>query len=265
MQRRIARTLKRLDALEGAANAYTFEFAESQLSGVRDSYTRELQRILHDPRNQSALEGGRALHGTLGGPEAAYFVVSYGHNPLLWISANNAATFSIFEEFFDRLRIRDDIRQLVDHRHTAQLYSAFFVVCDRAPAATWHLDYVDGANAYTLITPLFSLAADHGHLLYRHNARPESSCRFDYEIGRAIVFGDGFPHSTEPFRWSSNLRVLVSLTFGTDDNTYWPLLRKTLGRQARYVRLPCGHEFQSCICAGDQAVTGPRGSSSPRS
>lgn len=179
---------------------------------------------------------------------ASYFLVSYGKHPLLWFSANDSATFSIYERLFANLGIEDDVRRLVDHRDHVQLYSAFLVVCDRAPQPMWHLDYLPGANAYTLITPLHELGTAHGHLVYRPPSAERQTLRYEYRLGHGIILGDHFPHSTEPFPPAGQLRVLLSMTFGTDKVEYWPVLRETLGKQARFLILPCGHRYGSCQC-----------------
>ena len=67
-------------------------------------------------------------------------------------------------------------------------------------------------------------------------------------INEAIVFGDGFEHATEPYPESDNLRVMLSLTFGTDKSEYWNTLKQTIDHQSNYMILPCGHEKGTCQC-----------------
>jgi hypothetical protein len=137
------------------------------------------------------------------------------------------------------------------------MYSGFFVVSNVIDTASWHLDYHDGANAFTLITPLFDLLPEHGQLLYLDGTVPldeverapkDGAKKYTYRVGEGILFGDCFAHTTEPYKESSSLRVLLSMTFGTDKMEYWPILRRTLENQTQFVIMPCGHRQGTCAC-----------------
>jgi hypothetical protein len=82
--------------------------------------------------------------------------------------------------------------------------------------------------------------------------------RYRYKVGEAIIAGDRVPHSTEPYATSRRLRVLVSLTFGTDKLEYWPILEKTVGAQSRFLVLPCGHERGACRCVHSNRAAAAR-------
>ena len=60
-------------------------------------------------------------------------------------------------QVFESLDIADDVRKLIDLKHRVIVYSGFFVVGNHMPEETWHVDYLEGANAFTLIAPLFEL------------------------------------------------------------------------------------------------------------
>lgn len=225
-------------------DAYTVEFEDSLLDEIRGSYQCELAAILENPRNQYLFQGGQT-HRVRIGKTGAYFALSFESYPLLWFSNNDAKTYGIFRRFFDALAIESEIRELVDCREGIVVYCGFLVVGDRAPAAQWHNDYAPGANAFTLITPLFELEPGHGHLLYKVGDQAQ---RYEYRKNEAIFFGEKTAHTTEPYAPSDKKRILVSMTFGTDKLEYWPHLKESLDTQAQYFVLPCGHVYGTCDC-----------------
>ena len=86
----------------------------------------------------------------------------------------------------------------------------------------------------------------HGHLLYEVDEWQVAHYR--YRPGQAIVLGERFLHTTEPYAKNEHLRVLVSMTFGTDKLEYWKKLENSLKAQSRYYLLPCGHVTGTCKC-----------------
>lgn len=111
---------------------------------------------------------------------------------------------------------------------------------------TWHKDFCDGANAYTLITPLFELDHAHGNLMYKDIL--SNIKNYKYKMNEAVVFGDGFEHVTELYAKTDKLRVMLSFTFGTDKIECWDTLKETIGEQSNYMILPCGHQKGTCEC-----------------
>lgn len=235
----------KLVSLGDGLNAFKLNFEGGLLDDIRDSYESKIRNFISHKNSQKFLEGGKAYSQKVEQSSEDYYLASYGEDPLLWISSNTQATYEIFRRFFDDLGIESQIKTLVDHKNEIRMYCGFFVVGNRAPRNSWHIDYFPGANAYTLITPLFELEKDHGNLLYKND---DSISLYKYEYEEAIIFGDNFSHTTEPYEKSESLRVLVSLTFGTDKIEYWPILGKTIGNQSRYTVLPCGHLLNNCNC-----------------
>ena len=181
--------------------------------------------------------------------ELQFHVSSYGTAPLLWISSNNAHTYQLFKSFMDEIDVMDDIKELVDFDDHIEVYCGFFVVGKKMDRQTWHKDFVDGANGYTLITPLFGLDKLHGNLMYKDASLAIKT--YEYKMNEAIIFGEGFEHATEPYAETDTLRVMLSFTFGTDKSEYWNTLKETIGNQSNYMILPCGHEKGSCQCFAD--------------
>jgi len=234
----------KLELLHPELDAYTFRFEDALLDEIRDSYHHELATLLENPKNQYLFQGGQS-HRAKVGKSGSYFALSFEDYPLLWFSNNDAQTYAIFRRFFEALAIEEEIRKLIDYQKRIVMYCGFLVIGDRAPAAQWHCDYAPGANAFTLITPLFELEPGHGHLLYKLGAGAQ---RYRYTLNEAILFGEKTAHTTEPYPPSAKKRVLVSLTFGTDKIEYWPHLKESLDTQAQYFMLPCGHVYGSCKC-----------------
>lgn len=244
--------MKKLTQLAPGLNAYKLTVTEGLLDEIRDSYTRELHPLLTNPGNRQLLDGGRAFHQPLGAATSEYFMVSYLTHPLLWFSSNTPGTYQIYRRFFDGLGIEDEVRQLVDHAQRIVMYCGFLVIGDHSPGYSWHDDYLPGANAYSLLTPLFELDPGHGDLLYRTHGGKTGT--YNYALGEAIMFGDNFSHCTEPYQSTGQLRILVTIQFGTDKMEHWNVLRRTIESQSEFLVLPCGHPLGTCACAARVTV-----------
>ena len=238
--------MKKLTQLKNGLNAFKFQFEEKLLNEIRDSYHQDIESFINDKNNKHLLEGGSVFAQVIQQSSNNYHLTSYGISPLLWLSCNNQATHDIYRRFFNTLDIEQDVKELVDHDERIVVYCGFLVIGDRAPNYLWHLDYFPGSNAYTLITPLFDLDDDHNHLLYKTNDNATSS--YEYSIGEAIILGDHFPHTTEPYAKSKHKRILLSITFGTDKMQHWNVLGLTIGSQSNFMILPCGHPLGTCKC-----------------
>ena len=238
--------MKHLKQIEPGLNAYTVNFDHSLLTPLREMFDNALRERLNREGYAYLFAGMEQINIQLKIDDLQFHVTSYGTAPLLWISNNNAHTYQLFRSFMDELNIMDDIKELVDFDDHIEVYCGFFVVGKKMDRQTWHKDYCDGANGYTLITPLFELDKAHGNLMYKDDASTVK--KYQYKINEAVVFGDGFEHATEPYQETDNLRVMLSLTFGTDKAEHWNILKETIEHQSNYMILPCGHEKGSCEC-----------------
>ncbi|MGF1529724.1 MAG: hypothetical protein ACFCBW_23515 [Candidatus Competibacterales bacterium] len=232
--------MNKLKRLAPNLNAFTFRFDRALLDEIKASYAKNVQAILDDSDSQYLFEGGQLVSRPLDRASEDYYVQSYKKNPLLWVSANNPSTYAIYQNFLDNLGIDSDTKQLVDYENRIVMYCGFLVICDRAEGYSWHVDYSPNANAYTLITPLLPLDRDHGNLVYAMGENQAGI--YNYQVGEAIMFGDGFLHCTEPFAPNKQKRVLLSMTFGTDKMEYWPILKESIDGQSNFLILPSGHE-----------------------
>jgi len=238
--------MKNFNRLGNGLNAFNFQFEDEILDEVRSSYRESIEKLITDKNNQHMFEGGTVFNQALKQSSNNYFLTSYGKNPLLWFSCNNQKTYDIYKRFFDALDIEQKVKELVDHDEKIIMYCGFLVIGDQAEDFMWHVDYFPDANAYTLITPLFELDDDHNHLLYKNDDKTISS--YNYSMNEAIIFGDHFLHSTEPYGKAKRKRILLSITFGTDKIQHWDVLKRTIGSQSDFLMLPCGHRFGTCEC-----------------
>ena len=81
-------------------------------------------------------------------------------------------------------------------------------------------------------------AAGFGHEPYAPRA---ATRRYEYAFGKALVFGSGFRHSTEPGRAAAgtSLHAYLCFTFGSDMPEHWPLVAQTVdGDQSRVIAPP---------------------------
>lgn len=230
--------------LSAPLKAFTFDFDGSLLEPLRKAYQTQLAAYLNHPNQQHLFEGVYYHSAILA--QQNYYLLSYDTYPLLWLSNHNQTTFQVFERFFRALSLESALAGVLPFQQHLQMYSGFFVVGNRATELSWHYDYRQGAAGYTLITPLFELQPEHGGLCYRDHTQTIQS--YAYQQNQAIILGEGFEHSTEPYPLSQSLRVLVSVTFGPDHWQGWDLLQQNIAEQSYYYHQPCGHAVDSCRC-----------------
>jgi len=152
-----------------------------------------------------------------------------------WISCNDKKTYSYFHKLFvDSGVPRAFENSIVQCDSKIRLYQAFFVVRQKCTGLNFHTDYPEGVGdqAFTLATPLQPLGSYKKtcHLVYKDDDGKTRMYR--YELGKAIIFGGGFEHSTQICRASSPLGFLC-FTFGTDQPEYWPQIRDAIQYQSR--------------------------------
>jgi hypothetical protein len=72
-------------------------------------------------------------------------------------------------------------------------------------------------------------------------SRESSLARYEYRKGRAIVFGSGFTHATEPGSAApGEHHTYLCFTFGTDLMSAWPGICATIDSQSRLLCTPEG-------------------------
>lgn len=238
--------MKHLKQVSPGLNVYTAAFDSHLLDKLRTAFNTHLRQGLSEEQNAHLLAGGKSINIDVTYQKYNYHVESYGQAPLLWVSNNNLRTYNLFKSFLKSLDIIDDIKTLVDFEKHIRMYCGFFVIGNKMDVQTWHVDYMPGANAYTLITPLFEPDESHGNLIYRDQDKNVKTLK--YKMNEAVIFGDHFQHATEPYEKSDKLRVMVSLTMGTDKLEHWEILKQTIGAQSSFMILPCGHQRGTCNC-----------------
>jgi hypothetical protein len=157
-----------------------------------------------------------------------------------WVSAISEDMFAEFQDLFDTLGVAAMVKPYLDLDQEVRLYSGFLVERSFCEKPNFHVDWAGTNNeAFTLLTPITDNSAGFGLLYKRLDGTVKE---YDYKLGEAVIMGDGFIHSTRPGR-SAEPVVLLSFTFGTDRMVHWDKISRTVGKQARMVRLPNG-EFQ---------------------
>jgi len=154
-----------------------------------------------------------------------------------WLSPNSLTDFTVFNNIFDQLNISKKFKESLGFSQKLVSYCGFLVVRSECTGIDFHTDWIGtGLSAFTLITPLVDEGNDLG-LLYK---KTDSTVgKYLYKPGEAIVFADGFIHSSMPSESSRNI-ILLSFTFGFDDMALWPAISKTAGYQSNLLRLPNG-------------------------
>lgn len=168
------------------------------------------------------------------------FTVSPSWNSdIKWISNNSLRSYGVFEDYFNKLQLPTIFKRFVEYKKSLILYSGFFVSRSNCSAYNFHFDWLSECknNAFTLIAPLIH-QKDGINLVYKDIDGKDR--KYKYEIGKGIVFGSDFIHSTD-IGSSNSPSVLLSMTFGTDMMNLWEPISKTALSQGNLVRLPNGN------------------------
>ena len=154
-----------------------------------------------------------------------------------WISSNNMNTFNLFLKGFESLDLDKLLRDFIEFENQIRLYAGFFLKRSSSKK-NFHKDWTGllKNNAFTLLTPLYQ-EEDALHLLYKDISGEE--CKYKYKIGKGILFGSDFNHSTEPGK-SSSSSILLCFQFGTDLPEYNRGVHDAMGTQTPFMILPDG-------------------------
>ena len=156
-----------------------------------------------------------------------------------WISSNNMNTYNLFLRGFQSLGLDKFFknRDIIECQNQLRLYAGFFLKRSSSKK-NFHNDWTGSLknNAFTLLTPLYQ-EEDALHLLYKDLSGKE--CKYKYEIGKGILFGSDFYHSTEA-GVSSNSSILLCFQFGTDLAEYNQGIHDAMGTQTPFMILPDG-------------------------
>ena len=156
-----------------------------------------------------------------------------------WISSNNIGTYNLFLEAFRSLGLSELFKDkgIIECQNQLRLYAGFFLKRSSSKK-NFHVDWNGSLknNAFTLLTPLYQ-EQDALHLLYKDLSGKE--CKYKYAIGKGILFGSDFNHSTEAGT-SSNSSILLCFQFGTDLAEYNRGIHDAMGSQTPFMILPDG-------------------------
>ena len=156
---------------------------------------------------------------------------------ILWLSANDERTFALFEQAYRALDPARYVHQYIERDADLTFYMGQLVTRRRCDKAKFHVDW-DGANndAFTFLAPLDERGAQ-TRLLYHDVRGAERS--YSYRVGKGLLFGDWFSHSTAPLAAESR-STLLCFNFGTDRMDNWSDIARTTARQGQLCRRPDG-------------------------
>lgn len=190
---------------------------------------KEVSDVLHGGYFEGLRESAKTGIGL-------YSVCPGWNGDLRWISSGNAAGFDFFDKYFSLLDVATKARKAIGDCGDLIMYSGFFVVRSHTSKPYYHEDYSAdvGMGAFTLMTPIVS-TGEVGNLLY-HDAYGDEQI-YKYSCGRAVCFGGGFYHSTEPFE-TQEPYVFLCFTFGVTDMELWKSISQTAAEQGLLYRHP---------------------------
>jgi hypothetical protein len=159
------------------------------------------------------------------------------HSDICWLSNDDEDSYANFESIFTRLGLPRMVAPLIEHDREIRLYSGCFVTRSNCWALDMHYDWVTPeCQAFTLMAPLTDNCADLG--MTYETVRGERRV-LQYRIGKGLVFGAGFRHSTAVGQLAER-SVFLSLPFGSDHMDHWPALSRTVASQSDLLREPDG-------------------------
>jgi hypothetical protein len=159
------------------------------------------------------------------------------HSDIQWVSANTPATFALFESAFDRMGIGAHVAEYLDLEDQPRLYNGFVLLRTACSKPDFHVDWMDTGNeAFTFITPFDERIRGFGILYEKVTG---TIAEYDYRPGEAIIFGDGFVHSTKPGTSDAPVATLC-FQFGTDKMKHWDKIMQTAGYQSLFIQQPDG-------------------------
>ncbi len=140
------------------------------------------------------------------------------NSDLLWIAADDEATYRHFETLFHALGVAEHVADHIAFDREIRLYNAMFVSRSHCREHYWHTDWSGSNNdGFTFLTPVSDNCGDID-LDYRDIRNEIRTYR--YRKGKGIMFADFFNHSTAPGQ-SDKPAVLLALQFGTDRMEQW--------------------------------------------
>lgn len=156
---------------------------------------------------------------------------------ICWLSQADTGAYFWFEDLYRRTGLAALVAPFVPHDSEIRLYVGSFVTRSRCAALNMHCDWVTPEiHAFTLMAPLTPNAAGMG-LTYETMRKDRPT--FSYTLGKGLVFGPHFFHSTAVGKLDERA-VFLCLNFGTDRMSQWPLIGRTTAQQSDLLRQPDG-------------------------
>jgi len=154
---------------------------------------------------------------------------------ILWISANNKKTYDYFNSILKKINL-DILKKIIDIEDDIICNLVFFVTRSECQDPNFHTDYKGtNLNAFTIMIPLINLKdIKYGHLLYKNKNGVIDVIR--YERGKAVIFGDDFIHSTEPFKLKDDKEIVFAcFAIGSDKEKYWKSIFNNVKDQTKKI------------------------------
>mmetsp|Transcript_26856 Transcript_26856/g.52179 ORF Transcript_26856/g.52179 Transcript_26856/m.52179 type:complete len:362 (-) Transcript_26856:373-1458(-) len=166
-----------------------------------------------------------------------------------WISAHDPASLSFFQGIYGRLGLADAFT----HIGKMVMLSGYFVTRCTTLKSHFHTDFdCTGGRAFTFMAPLFDMSGmKDGHLLCETGNESKGIARYRYQLGRAIVFGDGFVHATETGTAPREIAFLC-FTFGDHKMKLgeWRKAEYYISRQCPFYKDLAGNVLRSAEISG---------------
>mmetsp|Transcript_26852 Transcript_26852/g.52165 ORF Transcript_26852/g.52165 Transcript_26852/m.52165 type:complete len:218 (-) Transcript_26852:373-1026(-) len=133
------------------------------------------------------------------------------------------------------------------------MLSGYFVTRCTTLKSHFHTDFdCTGGRAFTFMAPLFDMSGmKDGHLLCETGNESKGIARYRYQLGRAIVFGDGFVHATETGTAPREIAFLC-FTFGDHKMKLgeWRKAEYYISRQCPFYKDLAGNVLRSAEISG---------------
>ena len=244
-----------------APNMAEFDVDVALIERVRAWYERDvLPRLPQEGSHGSWTASALGENGEPSSWFSRYAGATFGSD-IRWVSPDDLGTHQRMSRVYHQMGVGRQLRQHVDltPNNTARdlrVYIPSFVVRSTVPKSYHHHDWKPegGANGLTLMTPLYDMAsATEGcNLLYKDADLKEHV--YKYTLGKAVVFGGGTWHSSQPCKPRTPLErarpwAFLCFNFGTDKMEYWPTLQQNIVCSGKLIVQPDGNVAPEATCS----------------
>jgi len=250
-------SLPRLPRFFFAPNIAEIDVHETLVSHVRDFYEAHVLPAIHDESTEIKSKSTQA--GEI--PLSFYRQFAGGkfRSDIKWVFPADYFAYTSLVSFLGEMNTTKFLREFVDldpDQGELQVYIPSFVVRVQVNKRYYHMDWPKegGSNGLTLMLPLYDMEDQENgcHLLYKDLEGNERV--YKYQLGKAVIFGGGLIHSSQPCEARSIAEhnrpwAFLCYNFGTNKMKHWKTIGPQMECSGKFVVLPNGTVQNTSSCS----------------